>query len=73
MNNFYLKVNQEPKMFQEKLKTLPQSAHKGIYKLYYFEDGKPRTICRLFSKDNTGVLYIGMTEGALLKRVGNLQ
>lgn len=50
MNNFYLKVNQEPKVFQEKLETLPQSANKGIYKLYYFEDGEPKTIYRFFLK-----------------------
>lgn len=73
MNKFYLKVNQEPKVFQDKLKTLPQSALKGIYKLYYFEDGKPKTIQRLFSEDESGVIYVGMTEGTLFDRVSNLQ
>ena len=73
MNNFYLKVNQEPKVFKEKLEALPQSANIGIYKLYYFKDGEPKTIYRLFSKDDTGVLYIGMTEESLFDRVANLQ
>ena len=73
MNNFYLKVNQEPKTFQSELKSIPQSEEKGIYTLYYFEAGKPRIIHRLFSKDETGVLYIGMTEGPLFDRVCNLQ
>ena len=73
MDNCYLKVKQEPKTFQLELKSFPGSANKGIYKLYYFENEKPRTIYRLFSRDEKGVLYIGMTEGALLKRVGDLQ
>jgi hypothetical protein len=41
--------------------------------LYYFEDGKPRTIQRLFAEDTDGILYIGMTEGPLFRRVRNLQ
>tara|TARA_R110000744_G_scaffold355045_1_gene461497 strand:+ start:547 stop:1020 length:474 start_codon:yes stop_codon:yes gene_type:complete len=73
MTNLYLKVNQDFKTFQSELKLLLQSDEMGIYKLYYFEDDKPRMIHRLFCKDETGVLYIGMTEGTLLDRVGNLQ
>tara|TARA_R110002051_G_scaffold218896_1_gene282749 strand:+ start:10728 stop:11201 length:474 start_codon:yes stop_codon:yes gene_type:complete len=73
MENLYLKVNQEPKTFQLRLKSLPESDEMGIYRLYYFEDGKPKEIQRFVSKDQQGVLYIGMTDGPLLHRVGNLQ
>ncbi len=73
MNNIYLKVNQEPKEFQERLKSFPRSIEKGIYQLYYFENGLPRAIQRLFSEDKNGILYIGMTEGPLVERVCNLQ
>lgn len=73
MNNLYFKVNQDSKTFQSELKLLLQSNDIGIYKLHYFEDGKPRIIHRLLSKDETGVLYIGMTEGPLFDRVCNLQ
>lgn len=73
MGNTYLKVNQESKRFQLELKLLPESSSKGIYKLYYFENGRPRTIKRLFSEDSSGIIYIGMTEGPLSYRVGNLQ
>ena len=73
MDNFYLKVNQEPKTFQLRLKSLHGSYVMGIYRLYYFEDGKPKTIQRLFSEDESGVIYIGMTEGTLFDRVSNLQ
>ena len=73
MDNLYLKVNQEPNAFQSKLKSLTRSAEKGIYQLYYFENGLPRAIQRLFSEDKNGVLYIGMTEGPLFDRVSNLQ
>ncbi len=72
MKKNYLKVNQDSKSFLIHLKSLSQSDNSGIYKLYYFEDGKPRTIQRLFAEDSDGILYIGMTEGLLLLRVGNL-
>lgn len=69
----HLKVNQEFKNFQEKLNKLPGSSKGGIYRLYLYKNGSPHTIQRLFSEDYKGVLYIGMTEGALLKRVCDLQ
>jgi hypothetical protein len=73
MENLYLQVNQEPKAFQSILEKLPQSDGGGIYKLYYFKDDKPRVVQRLFAEDTAGILYIGMTEGPLNKRVKDLQ
>ncbi len=73
MGNSYLKVNQEPTKFQTELKLLPESSGKGIYKLYYFRNGQPRTIKRFFSEDPSGLIYIGMTVGPLSHRVANLQ
>ena len=73
MKKNYLKVNQDSESFLVHLKALSQSDNSGIYKLYFFEDGKPRTIQRLFAEDTDGILYIGMTEGPLLRRVVNLQ
>lgn len=73
MDDSYLKVDQEPKAFQSKLESFSNSQEKGIYKLYYFENGQPRTIPRLFNEDKNGILYIGMTEIPLVKRVSDLQ
>lgn len=73
MGKDYLKVNQEYSVFLECLRQFPQHDSKGVYKLYYHENGKPKTIKRLFSEDDSGLLYIGMTEGPLIDRVGNLQ
>lgn len=69
----YLKVNQDFKKFQEQLKKSTGSSKGGIYRLYLFKNGNPSIIKRLFSQDSKGVLYIGMTEGTLLKRVCDLQ
>lgn len=69
----YLRVNQEPKSFQLELQSITDNQRKGIYKLYYFENGHPRIIPRLFNNDKNGILYIGMTEVPLVKRVSNLQ
>lgn len=73
MQSNYLKVNQELKSFQKALASLSGSDGPGIYRLYYFENGQPRKIQRLFGEDSNGLLYVGMTQGALLKRVGDLQ
>ena len=73
MTSNYLKVNKDSKSFLSNLKSLSQSDSSGIYKLYYFAEGKPKTIQRLFAEDTDGLLYIGMTEGPLHIRVGNLQ
>lgn len=73
MKNIYLKANQDTKKFQRELNELPESSESGIYKLFYFRDGQPRTIPRLFSEDTHGILYIGRTEGSLKTRVSNLQ
>src|SRR5690606_2758619 len=73
MDNSYLRVSQEPKAFQFELQSLTYSQARGIYKLYYFQNGHPRTIPRLFNEDKNGILYIGMTEIPLVKRVSDLQ
>lgn len=73
MKKNYLKVNQEYSVFLKSLRQFPQCDRKGVYKLFYQENGKPKTIKRLFSEDASGLLYIGMTEGPLIERVGNLQ
>lgn len=73
MDSPYLRVNQEPKFFQSELQRIKDSQRIGIYKLYYFENGHPRIIPRLFNNDKNGILYIGMTEVPLVKRVSNLQ
>jgi len=72
-NDDFLKVNQEPTQFKLLLKSLSQSSRGGIYVLHCFENEKPRTIHRLFGHDTKGILYIGMTEGSLVNRVGALQ
>ncbi|PIB27875.1 hypothetical protein [Maribacter sp. 4G9] len=73
MGSIYLKVNQASDKFKKDLSSLSDSSSKGIYKMYYFENGHARSIKRLFSEDPRGILYIGMTEGPLLERVSNLQ
>lgn len=73
MDDSYLNVNQSSEKFQKELKEVIGSSEKGIYKLYYFDNGDPRTIQRLFSKDIKGVLYVGMTNDSLMNRVGELQ
>ncbi|WP_289060354.1 hypothetical protein [uncultured Zobellia sp.] len=73
MQKTYLKVNQEPKTLQRALASLSGSDGPGIYKLYYFENGQPRKIQRLFGEDINGLLYVGMTEGTLINRVRDLQ
>lgn len=42
----------------------------GTYVLHLFENGKPKMISRFLKTDNTGILYIGKTNGPLHKRVG---
>lgn len=69
----YFKINQDPKDFYEFLKNWPSSPDKGIYQLYWLENKGPKTINRLYGQDKEGILYIGMTEGKLLKRVSDLQ
>lgn len=73
MENSYLKVNQEHSTFLQNLRKFPNYDSKGLYKLFYWKNGKPKTIKRFFSEDNSGLLYIGMTEGPLIERIGNLQ
>lgn len=69
----YIKVNQSIVSFQNQLNKQPNILDCGIYKLFYFSDGKPKTIPRLYSEDITGTLYIRMTNGPLKIRVSNLQ
>lgn len=74
MENFVpIKVDQEPKDFERLLKEKSESAKSGIYQLQWFENGLPRTLTRLCGNDKNGIIYIGMTENSLLKRVCNLQ
>lgn len=42
----------------------------GTYVLHWFEDNKPRKICRLLGTDHEGILYIGRTDKPLWDRVG---
>jgi len=69
----YFGVHQDPIEFHALLKDSPLSSQKGVYYLYWFRNGKPRALQRLCGIDKEGVLYIGMTDGPLLKRVCNLQ
>ncbi|MAO15912.1 hypothetical protein [Flagellimonas oceanensis] len=68
-----LKVNQDINAFKSALHSIVESKKPGIYFLCYYTNGKPRAIQRLHGSDKNGVLYIGMTEGALFDRVSNLQ
>lgn len=46
----------------------------GAYTLHIIEeDGGPKSINRLIGSDKKGILYIGMTEGALMDRVFSLK
>lgn len=59
--------------FSKLLQNSRLSSEKGVYQLHWLENGKPKTINRLCGQDKEGILYIGMTEGKLMKRVSDLQ
>jgi len=45
---------------------------KGVYKIYFYQNDKPTTICRIAKKDTSGLIYIGCTQKQNFeKRLGN--
>ncbi|NAS10603.1 hypothetical protein [Poritiphilus flavus] len=70
----YIPIDQDKIEFKKEVKLkYPDCYEKGVYELYYFDGSNPRTISRLFGADDKGILYIGCTKKALLKRVSDLQ
>lgn len=45
----------------------------GVYKIYWIKNGAPVTIKRLVVDDESGLLYIGQTDGTLRKRLNEFR
>jgi hypothetical protein len=69
MKSNYFKIT-DPELM-EKIRTV-FGEKVGTYKLHWIVNNEPRKINRLNGHDSDGVLYIGMTEGALYNRVTSL-
>ena len=45
----------------------------GLYRIYWIKKSKPQVIYRLNGQDNSGLLYIGQTDGKLRNRLNNFR
>ncbi len=48
-------------------------AKPGIYKIYWYKKGIPQTIKRIAGIDESGLLYIGKTDGTLKDRLNQFR
>lgn len=71
MRTGYININDPD--FEKKVLAMVSRNKGGTYSLHIFENGKPKSLARVFGVDKNGTLYIGENEKDLLPRVNSLR